>query len=200
MAEGAPLLREYAPKAHRGFESLRLRQPVDVVGVLCSSLQETYGQWCPEGLRCPESILNRPRKLDREGLGRFLNCRFRPDRLAYRQEQLCVSDETGHPLWRWLHASTLNCGGRAARHRAVLTAVIRMSVASMVTGLDHARSPAHTPAPTTDLRPVDGMTIPDQERALSFAASPGSEPSKNFTRQDHTSVQGIENKHLPFLA
>ena len=26
MAEGAPLLREYVPKAHRGFESLRLRQ------------------------------------------------------------------------------------------------------------------------------------------------------------------------------
>ncbi|MEY3970802.1 MAG: hypothetical protein RLZZ80_500, partial [Pseudomonadota bacterium] len=25
MAEGAPLLREYGPKAHRGFESLRLR-------------------------------------------------------------------------------------------------------------------------------------------------------------------------------
>ena len=24
-AEGAPLLREYVPKAHRGFESLRLR-------------------------------------------------------------------------------------------------------------------------------------------------------------------------------
>ena len=29
MAEGAPLLREYVPKAHRGFESLRLRhEPV----------------------------------------------------------------------------------------------------------------------------------------------------------------------------
>ena len=26
MVEGAPLLREYGPKAHRGFESLRLRQ------------------------------------------------------------------------------------------------------------------------------------------------------------------------------
>ena len=26
MAEGAPLLREYGPKAHRGFESHRLRQ------------------------------------------------------------------------------------------------------------------------------------------------------------------------------
>ncbi|CQR27405.1 hypothetical protein THICB1_110001 [Thiomonas arsenitoxydans] len=26
MAEGAPLLREYVPKAHQGFESLRLRQ------------------------------------------------------------------------------------------------------------------------------------------------------------------------------
>ena len=25
MVEGAPLLREYGPKAHRGFESLRLR-------------------------------------------------------------------------------------------------------------------------------------------------------------------------------
>jgi hypothetical protein len=26
VAEGAPLLREYVPKVHRGFESLRLRQ------------------------------------------------------------------------------------------------------------------------------------------------------------------------------
>jgi hypothetical protein len=26
VAEGAPLLREYVPKAHRGFESHRLRQ------------------------------------------------------------------------------------------------------------------------------------------------------------------------------
>ena len=28
VAEGAPLLREYGPKAHRGFESHRLRQDV----------------------------------------------------------------------------------------------------------------------------------------------------------------------------
>ena len=30
MAEGAPLLREYSPKANRGFESLRLRQSLGV--------------------------------------------------------------------------------------------------------------------------------------------------------------------------
>ena len=34
MAEGAPLLREYVPKAHRGFESLRLRQVCQVCAVL----------------------------------------------------------------------------------------------------------------------------------------------------------------------
>ena len=37
MAEGAPLLREYVPKAHRGFESLRLRQTLHSCG-LASSL------------------------------------------------------------------------------------------------------------------------------------------------------------------
>ena len=30
MVEGAPLLREYGPKAHRGFESLRLRHHPDL--------------------------------------------------------------------------------------------------------------------------------------------------------------------------
>ena len=30
VAEGAPLLREYVPKAHQGFESLRLRQDISL--------------------------------------------------------------------------------------------------------------------------------------------------------------------------
>ena len=34
MAEGAPLLREYAPKVHRGFESHCLRQYKPFFGVI----------------------------------------------------------------------------------------------------------------------------------------------------------------------
>ncbi|MEY2995087.1 MAG: hypothetical protein RL357_2022, partial [Pseudomonadota bacterium] len=33
-AEGAPLLREYGPKAHRGFESHRLRQELNKINDL----------------------------------------------------------------------------------------------------------------------------------------------------------------------
>ena len=38
MAEGAPLLREYGPKAHRGFESHRLRQLSSLYGPLGPAL------------------------------------------------------------------------------------------------------------------------------------------------------------------
>ena len=40
MAEGAPLLREYVPKAHRGFESLRLRQSSPIYWLLARNLQQ----------------------------------------------------------------------------------------------------------------------------------------------------------------
>ncbi len=57
MAEGAPLLREYVPKAHRGFESLRLRQSLHSCGLVSSlgSSADVLPQICSKRLlqKCP---------------------------------------------------------------------------------------------------------------------------------------------------
>ena len=61
MAEGAPLLREYGLKAHRGFESLPLRQKTRAIGPFFGGEEGKYGEkpagWYPSFLDSPSNHL-----------------------------------------------------------------------------------------------------------------------------------------------
>ena len=75
MAEGAPLLREYGLKAHRGFESLSLRQ-----------IYQDRLLACPD--KCDSEIGNRTRE---EGLTNLPGANLNSRRLASKGKiQVCI--------------------------------------------------------------------------------------------------------------
>ncbi len=63
MAEGAPLLREYGSKAHRGFESLSLRHTV--WSLLSVSAETTHLS------NYPPELSHQPTRVREQGMRRF---------------------------------------------------------------------------------------------------------------------------------